>query len=65
MPRMLELTSEAVRDKCRVPGVAAVTGIVTSAIAQTSDAVVATDYAAAMVSRFHVRGFEISVPDLE
>jgi len=49
LPRMLELTSEAVRGKRRVLEVAAGTGIVTSAIAQTSDSVVATDYATAMV----------------
>ena len=49
LPPMLELTSEAVRGKRRVLEVAAGTGIVTAAIARTSDAVVATDYAAAMV----------------
>ena len=48
-PRMLELASEAVRGKGRVLEVAAGTGIVTTAIAQTCDAVVATDYASAMV----------------
>ncbi len=49
LPRLLELASEAVRGKQRVLEVAAGTGIVTAAIAQTSDSVVATDYAAAMV----------------
>lgn len=49
LPRMLELASEAVRGKGRVLEVAAGTGIVTSAIAQTCDSVVATDYASAMV----------------
>lgn len=49
LPRMLELASEAVRGKRRVLEVAAGTGIVTSAIARTSDSVVATDYAAAMI----------------
>lgn len=49
LPRMLELASEAVRGKRKVLEVAAGTGIVTSAIAQTCDSVVATDYAAAMV----------------
>jgi ubiquinone/menaquinone biosynthesis C-methylase UbiE len=49
LPQMLELASDAVRGKRRVLEVAAGTGIVTPAIAQTSDAVVATDYAAAMV----------------
>lgn len=55
MPRMLELTSEAVRGKGRVLEVAAGTGIVTSAIAQTCDSVVATDYAAAMVESLEQR----------
>ena len=49
LPRMLELASEAVNGKQKVLEVAAGTGIVTSALAQTSDHVVATDYAAAMV----------------
>jgi ubiquinone/menaquinone biosynthesis C-methylase UbiE len=52
---MLELASEAVRGKARVLEVAAGTGIVTSAIAQTSDSVVATDYAAAMVKALEKR----------
>ena len=55
MPRMLELTSGAVRGKTRVLEVAAGTGIVTSAIAQSSDSVVATDYAAAMVESLEKR----------
>jgi ubiquinone/menaquinone biosynthesis C-methylase UbiE len=62
LPRMLELASDAVRGKRRVLEVAAGTGIVTPAIAQTSDAVVATDYAAAMVEtlaqRVREAGFE-------
>ena len=49
LPRMLELASEAVRGRQRVLEVAAGTGLVTSALARTSDSVVATDYAAAMV----------------
>ena len=49
LPHMLELASEAVHGKRKVLEVAAGTGIVTSAIAQTSDSVVATDYAVAMV----------------
>jgi ubiquinone/menaquinone biosynthesis C-methylase UbiE len=52
---MLELASDAVRGKRRVLEVAAGTGIVTSAIAQTSDSVVATDYAAAMVDALKQR----------
>ena len=55
MPRMLELAGEAVRGKGKVLEVAAGTGIVTSAIARTSDSVVATDYAAAMVSSLKER----------
>lgn len=55
LPRMLELASEAVRGKRRVLEVAAGTGIVTSAIAQTSNSVVATDYAAAMVEALEQR----------
>ena len=43
LPRMLELASEAVRGKRKVLEVAAGTGIVTSALAQTSDHVVATN----------------------
>lgn len=55
LPRMLELASEAVRGKRSVLEVAAGTGIVTSAIAQTSDSVVATDYATAMVEALEQR----------
>lgn len=55
LPRMLELASEAVRGKGRVLEVAAGTGIVTTAIAQTCDSVVATDYAAAMVASLDQR----------
>jgi ubiquinone/menaquinone biosynthesis C-methylase UbiE len=52
---MLELASEAVRGKGKVLEVAAGTGIVTSAIAQTSEIVVATDYASAMVESLEGR----------
>lgn len=55
LPRMLELASQAVRGKGRVLEVAAGTGIVTSAIAQTCEAVVATDYASAMVDALERR----------
>ena len=55
LPRMLELASQAVRGKRRVLEVAAGTGIVTSAIAQTSESVVATDYANAMVEALKQR----------
>jgi len=55
MPRMLELTSDAVQGKGKVLEVAAGTGIVTVAIAQSSDSVIATDYAAAMVESLELR----------
>ncbi len=55
LPRMLKLASEAVRGKRKVLEVAAGTGIVTSALAQTSDHVVATDYAEAMVDALQQR----------
>lgn len=55
LPRMLELASEAVRGRQDVLEVAAGTGIVTSALAQTSGQVVATDYAAAMVDALEHR----------
>ena len=55
LPRMLELASQAVRGKRKVLEVAAGTGIVTSALAQTSDHVVATDYAEAMVDALEQR----------
>ena len=54
LPRILELVSE-VQGKGRVLEVAAGTGIVTSAIAQTCGAVVATDYASAMVDALEQR----------
>jgi len=50
IPRMLELTREAVRGRGRVLEVAAGTGLVTGAIAEVSGEVVATDYASAMVA---------------
>lgn len=52
---MLKLASDAVRGKEKVLEVAAGTGIITSAIAQTSDSVVATDYAVAMVEALEQR----------
>ena len=51
LPRMLELASGAVRGKGRVLEVAAGTGIVTKAIAQTWDSIVATDFATPRSSR--------------
>ncbi len=55
LPRTLELAGEAVRGKRKVLEVAAGTGIVTTAIAQTSESVVATDYAEAMVDELEKR----------
>lgn len=55
LPRMLELANESVRGKQRVLEVAAGTGIITSAIAQSSDTVIATDYADAMVQKLEQR----------
>jgi len=52
---MLELASESVRGRQSVLEVAAGTGIVTSAIAETADSIVATDYAAAMVEALKQR----------
>jgi ubiquinone/menaquinone biosynthesis C-methylase UbiE len=49
LPRLVELAGDAVRGKRRVLEVAAGTGIVTAAIARSSETVVATDYAAGMV----------------
>lgn len=49
LSRMSDLCAEAVRGHQRVLEVAAGTGIVTSAIAETCGSVVATDYAEAMV----------------
>jgi len=55
LPRMLELTSDAVSGKGTVLEVAAGTGIVTSAIARRCDSVIATDYASAMVEALEQR----------
>jgi len=55
LPRMLELTGEAVSGKGTVLEVAAGTGIATSAIARRCDSVIATDYASAMVEALEQR----------
>ena len=55
LPRMMDLASDAVRGKGKVLEVAAGTGMVTEAIAQTSNSVVATDYAEAMVEALQQR----------
>jgi phosphatidylethanolamine/phosphatidyl-N-methylethanolamine N-methyltransferase len=49
LPRMLELTREAVRDCTRVLEVGAGTGLVTLELGKSARTVVATDYAQAMV----------------
>ncbi|MBI4508124.1 MAG: class I SAM-dependent methyltransferase [Deltaproteobacteria bacterium] len=55
LPRMLELTSRAVAGCRRVLEVAAGTGLVTTAIGKVAGEVIATDYAAAMVSLLQQR----------
>lgn len=51
VPRMLQLTVEAVQGKARVLEVAAGTGLVTTAIAGVVGELITTDYAAEMVKR--------------
>lgn len=55
LPRMLELTTSAVAGASRVLEVAAGTGLVTTAIAQTAGHVLATDYAESMVGMLEQR----------
>jgi len=55
LPRMLELTAEAVRGKDRVLEVAAGTGLVTAALARSAKQVIATDYATSMVEVLRAR----------
>ncbi|HTV22358.1 MAG TPA: class I SAM-dependent methyltransferase [Polyangiaceae bacterium] len=55
LPRMLELSADAVRGSGRVLEVAAGTGLVTRAIARTAHEVIATDYARAMVNELELR----------
>ncbi len=55
LPRMLELVAEAAQGRPRVLEVAAGTGLVTPVLARAAGAVVATDYAAAMVARLRDR----------
>jgi ubiquinone/menaquinone biosynthesis C-methylase UbiE len=55
VPRMLELTTEAVRGSARVLEVAAGTGLVSAALAPHVGALVATDYADNMVARLEAR----------
>jgi SAM-dependent methyltransferase len=55
LPRMLDLTVDAVRGSARVLEVAAGTGLVTTAIGPHVGEVVATDYASAMVAQLQER----------
>ena len=55
LPRMLELTSAAVAGSGRVLEVAAGTGVVTVALARAAKEVIATDYAAAMITMVEAR----------
>jgi len=55
VPRMLELTVDAVRGRKRVLEVGAGTGLLTAAIAPVVGEVIATDYAAEMVQQLAVR----------
>jgi phosphatidylethanolamine/phosphatidyl-N-methylethanolamine N-methyltransferase len=64
LPRMLELTVEAVRGAEVVLEVAAGTGLVTAAIATAARQVVATDYADAMVRVLEQRVREIGASNV-
>ena len=55
VPRMLELTVEAVRGRGNVLEVAAGTGLVTTAIAPVVGSLTATDYSAAMIGELQRR----------
>lgn len=55
LPRMLELTSEAVSGKGAILEVAVGTGTATSAIARQCDSVIATDYASVIVEALERR----------
>ena len=55
VPRMLELSVDAVKGRARVLEVAAGTGLVTTAIAPVVGELVATDYAEAMVAQLEAR----------
>lgn len=64
LPRMLELTSNAVTGATRVLEVAAGTGLVTTVIAGVAGNVVATDYSAAMVAALESRVRERSLSNV-
>lgn len=55
VPRMLQLTAEAVQGRARVLEVAAGTGLITAAIAGGVGELIATDYAAEMVKQLEAR----------
>lgn len=63
-PRMLELTGEAVRGRGRVLEVAAGTGLVTRALAEVAEEVIATDYASAMVEQLEQRVRELGLANV-
>lgn len=55
LPRMVELVANAVRGAPRVLEVAAGTGLLTVALARTAGEVIATDYAASMVTALEAK----------
>jgi phosphatidylethanolamine/phosphatidyl-N-methylethanolamine N-methyltransferase len=55
VPRMLQLAVDTARGKARVLEVAAGTGLITTAIAPVVDELIATDYAAEMVTQLDAR----------
>lgn len=64
IPRMVELAAEAVAGAPSVLEVAAGTGLVTVALARTAQEVIATDYAAAMVSALENRVHELGLQNV-
>ena len=64
IPRMLELTREAVRGRERVLEVAAGTGLVTVAVAELAGELIATDYASAMVEMLARRIRELGLTNV-
>jgi phosphatidylethanolamine/phosphatidyl-N-methylethanolamine N-methyltransferase len=65
LPRMLELTTAALRGSARVLEVAAGTGLVSAAIAPEVGELVATDYAASMVARLQQRVTELRLGNVQ
>jgi ubiquinone/menaquinone biosynthesis C-methylase UbiE len=64
VPRMLDLTVQAIEGRGRVLEVAAGTGLVTLAIAPVVGELVATDYAAAMVQQLEARVRDASLANV-